>query len=166
MATEVLFSEVRYFKRGFCAQFFAFLGVIALLGAVFLDFYSPAFVVAAAILFIPFLLRFETSVTDEELLMRVVPFWQKRLAVASVVGTEVTIWDGQVGFFGGYSSRNSVGGAVIATWEGDRSVGNKAVILTLDSGKETQLGTFRPKALVAALEAATGRSLRERASET
>ena len=161
MPEAAFFREVRYFKRGHVAQWFAFLALCSFVGAALLDFYRSLTVAVGAVLLVPFLLRFNTCVDDRKVRMAVWPFWAKTVDLDDVVTTELTIWDGQVGFFGGYSSRNSFAGAVISSWEGDRSVGNRAVILKLRSGKEVQLGTFHPRAFVAALEQASGRSMQD-----
>jgi hypothetical protein len=159
---EVLFREVRYFKRGAVAQWFAFLALCCFIGALVIDFYRPAVLVVGALLFVPFLLRFHTRIDGQRVRMEVWPLWRRTIEVVDVVATEVTIWDGQVGFFGGYSSRNSLAGALMSSWEGDRSVGNRAVIVTLRDGKDLQVGTFQPRAFIAALEQASGRTLHER----
>jgi hypothetical protein len=158
-APDASFHEVRYFKRGNFAQWFAALSVVAVVVAIFVDAYRPAVALFAVVLFIPFLLRFETCVDGGELRAQVRPLWRRTIRVDDIVATELTIWDGQVGFFGGFSTRRSVAGALMSSWEGDTSVGNRAIVLTLQSGKQHQLGTFRPKALTAAHERAAGRSL-------
>jgi hypothetical protein len=142
------------------AQFLAFLGMLSLVAAGFVEWYRPALVAGGLLLVVPFLLRFETTVDEHHLSMQVRPFWRRTIALSDLVATEVTIWDGQVGFFGGFSTRGSLAGALISSWEGDTSVGNRAVVLELRSGRHHQVGTFQPRRLIEVLEAATGRPLR------
>ena len=156
----MLFREVRFFKRGNFAQGFAFLSGLSFVAAIVIDWYRAYLVAGGLLLLVPFLLRFETQLDRTQLRMHVRPFWRKTIPLSEVVGVTTTIWDGQVGFFGGYTSRDSLAGALMVLWEGDRSVGNRAVVLELRSGREHQLGTFQPRALIAALEHATGRELR------
>ena len=42
--------------------------------------------------------------------MQVWPFWRKTINVTATLATEVTIWDGQVGCFGGYASTGAFAG--------------------------------------------------------
>lgn len=65
-----------------------------------------ATVVGGLLLLVAFLLRFEITVDAHHLSTKVRPFWRRTIALSDLVATEVTIWDGQVGFFGGFSTRN------------------------------------------------------------
>jgi hypothetical protein len=66
--------------------------------AVFIEWYRLAFVVGGLLLLVPFLLRFETTVDAHHLSRQVRPFWGRTIVLSDLVATEVTIWDGQVGF--------------------------------------------------------------------
>lgn len=153
------FREVRYFKRGWMAQWFLGLGVVCIGVAVFVEALRPVLVPAALLLAVPFFLNYETRVEDGRLSMQVRPFYRSSIPLSEVVAVETTIWDGQVGIFGGFTTRMDVVGAVLGVVEGDRSVGNKALILEMKSGKQRQLGTYAPKALIEALEREAGRPL-------
>lgn len=143
------------------APFHGLIAVGLLVAAVLVEAPTPLrlllAVVGAAIL--GFLgLTFETSIDDDALRLTVAPLWRKQIPLDDVAQVEITVVDNQVELFGGWSARENAAAAFLASVEGDQSVGNRAVVLHLHSGKRHQVGTFRPDDLKAAIEASTGLS--------
>lgn len=97
----------------------------------------------------------ETTVTADEVLRRLRPLpGVRRIRLADVVTAEIVIADSNTTYFGGWEgSRGGLGGAVVASIEGERQLGNRSIRLVLVDGRSVQLATWRPRAALAAIRA-------------
>lgn len=78
---------------------------------------------------------------------------RSRLAIANIDTVEVVVTESGTSLFGGYSSRSSFEGALLAGAEGDRSVGNKSVRMSTEDGSVLQVGCWQPTRFMEALNA-------------
>ena len=148
---------MRYFRRGSTAPFLGLIGILVTAGAVF--GVLPVVVLLPSVALLGVLaLSFETRIEGPFLRLAVRPIWRKTVDLRTITEVEVTIADNQVEIFGGWSSRENVVSALVASVEGDRSVGNRAVRLHRSDGSFQQVGTFRPTEFVAAVEEARRQS--------
>jgi hypothetical protein len=113
--------------------------------------------IAVLVMVPPAFLRVVTTVSAHRVRIAVPPFWHRVIPAADIVATEIVIADHLVPLFGGWSTRDSSASAMIGAFDGaERSVGNRAVRMTLRSGKIRQVGSWRPHELLAAIDDARG----------
>lgn len=155
------YIEVRPLRRGPLNQFNAVLGLVALVAAWEVPelpvYWRVGLSAVAVVLVLPILLSVVTVVSLGRVQISIGPLRRWSATADEVSEMEIVVSDHLVQLFGGWNVRTSLAGAMAATVEGDRSVGNRSVRLTLATGKIRQVGTFRPHALVAAVEAEKAR---------
>ena len=160
MGTQQTFREMRYYRRGRGSKFFALAGAIVITGTLIVPAPDAVRVLSFSVgmlCYAPLFLTFETTVADGVMVLRVRPFWRKTIDLADVESVEITVADGQVEVFGGWNARESGVSALVAGVEGDRSVGNRAVVLHLRSrDRPQQVGSFQPRRLLAVIESQRG----------
>ncbi len=117
-----------------------------------IDVFRGALLLVGPVLALPVFFAVDTVVTADSLTVALSPpWWRRTVCLDDVDNLEVVLSDYNTPLFGGWSVRDSIGGAFINDLEGDRSFGNKAVRLTLSNGRVLQVGSFKPVALCRAL---------------
>ena len=154
-AGDVRFREVRAFRRGSMAPIYLVLGVVLVGAALFV----PPLGALGVLLLLFLVQEVETVVDGHELRLRLrpLPLWRKAIDLREVTAVELTVVDHQEEMFGGWNAREDVVSALATDVEGDRSVGNRAIVLTFADGRTHQLGSFRPAQLREAIEEGRGR---------
>jgi hypothetical protein len=146
------FFEVRYFRRGPLILGNFALGVVIGISAWRFDGLPPTVSVGMAatalLLMLPILFKVETRVIREEVTISLPPFRLRQFSTGEIVSAEIVVVDHLVPVFGGWNARNSIASAYMTELEGDRSLGNRAVRMTLQSGRIVQVGSWRPRTLL------------------